>query len=234
MKSASKLRSHIQHNLVAYVALFVALSGSAYAVNGPLAGRNTVGSADIINNEVRSTDLRTDGVQSSDVLDETLSGQDVGAGSITGADIEESSLGTVPSAANAADADLLGGIGPSGYQQFCANGAVKRIIHVNGDAPDFPSSYTSNPTYLPFTFSCRRDSPGVVVRRSAVGTYQFITVFGDLTRFGFVNVDPSSNGGSAADNFANVRFVGGIGEFEVIVRDADGGTEDADFTVLLP
>jgi hypothetical protein len=77
----SKLRSHLRSNVVGYVALFVALSGSAYAVNGPLAGRNTVGSADIINQEVKSADVEDDGV--------------------SGADIDESSLAKVPSAGSA-------------------------------------------------------------------------------------------------------------------------------------
>ena len=231
----NKLSSHLRSNVVGYLALFVALSGSAYAVNGPLAGRNTEGSADIINNEVRSADLLTDGVQSTDVLDETLSGQDLGNGSITGSDIDESTLGTVPSAQTANNAAQLGGIGPSGYQQFCANGAVKRVIHVNGDTANFPSTYTADPTYLPFNFTCRNDFPQVSVKRTGTGTYRLdFVAAGDLTGFGFVNVDPASNGGSAADNFANVSFTGGNGEFDVVVRDADGGTENADFTVLLP
>ena len=43
--------------VVAYLALFVALSGTAMAVDGPLAGQNTVGSEDIINSEVLTGDI---------------------------------------------------------------------------------------------------------------------------------------------------------------------------------
>ncbi len=39
---------HIRNNLIGYLALFVALGGTAWAA-GPLAGRNTVNSAALIN-----------------------------------------------------------------------------------------------------------------------------------------------------------------------------------------
>lgn len=50
-------------NVMATVAVFLALGGGAYAVNGSLAGKNTVGSADIINEEVRTADVRNDSLQ---------------------------------------------------------------------------------------------------------------------------------------------------------------------------
>ena len=70
---------------VALLALFVALGGSAYAAL-------KVGSKQIVNNSVRSTDLRNNDVRSKDVRNNAL----------TGADVNESTLGTVPSAATAA------------------------------------------------------------------------------------------------------------------------------------
>ena len=75
---ANRIRDHIRSNVVGYVALFVALSGTAYAVDGPLPGQNQVGSQDIINSEVKTLD----------VLDNTL----------TGADVNEASLSQVPRA----------------------------------------------------------------------------------------------------------------------------------------
>ena len=95
------VRTHIRSNVVGYVALFVAMSGSAYAVNGPAPGTNSVGTADIINKEVKRQDVALDAINSSRVAPDT----------ITGADIQESSLGQVPSAntansaANATNAD---------------------------------------------------------------------------------------------------------------------------------
>ena len=49
-----KLRDHIRSNVVGYVAVFIALSGTAYAVDGPLPGVDQVGSEDIINGEVKA------------------------------------------------------------------------------------------------------------------------------------------------------------------------------------
>ena len=39
-----RIAQHIRSNVVGYLALFVALSGTAYAIDGPLAGQNQVGS----------------------------------------------------------------------------------------------------------------------------------------------------------------------------------------------
>jgi hypothetical protein len=95
--------------VVAFVALFVALGGVGYAAA-------TIGSAAIVDNSIKSKDVRNEG----------LRGKDVGANTLKGADIDESSLGQVPSAANAdsaataanatnaanaANADTVGGVG---------------------------------------------------------------------------------------------------------------------------
>lgn len=56
--------------VVAYIALFVALGGSAYAVS-------QVGSKDVADNSLRSRDLRDDGVTRRDVRDNTLTGKDI-------------------------------------------------------------------------------------------------------------------------------------------------------------
>jgi hypothetical protein len=70
--------------VVASVALVIALTGSAFAA----LGRNTVSSRQIKNNSIKSKDLKNDQVKGVDVL--------------------ESSLGTVPSAANAGHASSAG------------------------------------------------------------------------------------------------------------------------------
>ena len=54
---SGRIRQHIRSNVVGYVSLFVALSGTAYAIDGPLPGQNQVGSEDIINGEVKTPDL---------------------------------------------------------------------------------------------------------------------------------------------------------------------------------
>jgi hypothetical protein len=119
---SSRIHNHIRSNVVGYVAVFIALSGTAYAVDGPLAGQDTVGSADIINGEVRNKDLGADavasgkiadrqvknadlsigasssntiadgGVRSIDVKDDDLTGADIAPDSLTGAEIDEDTL----------------------------------------------------------------------------------------------------------------------------------------------
>lgn len=101
---------------VALTALFVALSGTAIALPGKNRvdkndlKRGSVGSRAIANNSIRSSDIRRSNVLSSDIKDNA----------VTGNDVDEGSLGTVPSAANAAtagNASALGAVGPGGYQR---------------------------------------------------------------------------------------------------------------------
>jgi hypothetical protein len=95
--------------VVAFVALFVALGGVGYAAA-------TIGSAAIVDNSIKSKDVRNGDLRGKDVRTDTLKG----------ADVDESTLGQVPSAANAdnaataanatnaanaATADTVGGIG---------------------------------------------------------------------------------------------------------------------------
>ena len=103
--------------VVAMAALFVALSGAAYAA----VAKNSVGAKQIKTNAVRAAEIQdgavganeipngsltgddvqndslqsadVDGLGSSDVTDESLNGGDVGNGSLTGDDVADESLG---------------------------------------------------------------------------------------------------------------------------------------------
>ena len=80
----SKLRSRLTYaNVVATMALFVALGGTAYAVN-------TVGSSDIIDGQVKTADIGNGEVGSADVKDNSLNTFDVH--SFLGVDIVDGSL----------------------------------------------------------------------------------------------------------------------------------------------
>jgi hypothetical protein len=70
--------------VIASLALFVALGGVGYAAA-------TIGSASVVDNSLRSKDVRNN----------DLRGKDVRTNTLKGPDIAESSLGKVPSAANA-------------------------------------------------------------------------------------------------------------------------------------
>lgn len=77
-------------NVIAVVALFIALGGSAYAV-----GKNTVGTKQLKKNAVTTSKIKKNAVTTAKVK----------SNAITGAKVKESSLGTVPSATKAGSAD---------------------------------------------------------------------------------------------------------------------------------
>lgn len=117
---SARLRNHLGSSLVAYIALFLSLSAPAYSLNGSLPGKNTVGSADIINGEVKSADVGSDQIRSADVRDDSLKGggllsKDIANESLTASDIRNGSLGSGDiadaslSGADIADASLSGG-----------------------------------------------------------------------------------------------------------------------------
>ena len=107
---SSRVRSHIRANVVGYVALFIALSGTAAA----LPGTNTVNSGDIKPNAVRTADIKdgavtnpklADGAVTSGKIDDSavgatqvangsLTGTDISGNSLTGTEIDESTLDT--------------------------------------------------------------------------------------------------------------------------------------------
>jgi len=90
-----RLGEHLRGNVVGYVALFISLSGVAWAANGPLQGKNTVGSADIIDAQVKT--------------------DDIGHNQVRGDDILESSLGPVPTAVRS----KVGGVNAYNSAQIC-------------------------------------------------------------------------------------------------------------------
>jgi hypothetical protein len=108
--------------VVAYVALFVALGGGAYAVSN-----GSITSKKIAKNAVKARHIQDGQVRAPEVADGSLTGTELADGSVTGADVDEGSLGQVASAARASsaasadDALQLGGVGPAGYLR---NGAA--------------------------------------------------------------------------------------------------------------
>ena len=118
---SARVRAHIRNNVIGYLALFVALSGTAWAANGPLPGTNQVGSSDIINGEVLGADIGTDQVRSGDVRDDSLTGgglgsSDIALNALTGADIDESQLDLSNTIGNAIV--FFEGACPAGWSEF--------------------------------------------------------------------------------------------------------------------
>lgn len=89
---------------VAFLALLVALSGTAIA----LPGKSTVDSGDLRRGAVKVADLGRNAVTSPKVRNSSLRGGDVRNESLTGVDIDENTLGKVPSASAADSAGTAG------------------------------------------------------------------------------------------------------------------------------
>jgi hypothetical protein len=230
----SRIRSHVRGNAVGYVALLLALSGTAYAVDGPLAGQDTVGSADIIDQEVKTADIgtgevrseeiaadavRTDEIRnaevtSADVLDGSLTGGDVAFDSLTGADVAFDSL-------------TGGDIDESSLDLGCNEGAILGFAEVPGRG-----SFSSDFQPVQNSYNCAGD--GVIARRAAEGIY-WVDFAGNPATLGVGSVDWKSRSG-AEDDFLVLRSVTVNGNrfFIVVVHDADDGDEDDDtFTLMV-
>jgi hypothetical protein len=108
---SARIRHHIRSNAIGYLALFVALSGTAYATHP--GGANTISTVDIQNGEVKKEDigagevtagdigvgavnrqkLGRNAVTSEKVLDEALTADDIAFNTLRGDEILEESLG---------------------------------------------------------------------------------------------------------------------------------------------
>ena len=88
-----RLTHHIRHNVVAYLALFFALTGTAVAAAPLMTG------AKIQDGTINSDDIRDRG--STAYPGPSIQGKDVEADTLGGDEVLESSLGEVPSAARA-------------------------------------------------------------------------------------------------------------------------------------
>lgn len=157
-----RLRLPAHATVVAYLALFLVMStGGAYAaskIGASSIKNNAIRSRHILNGEVRNPDLRAKAVTNSklgvnavttsrikdgsvntgDLADNSVDGAKVADDSLTGVDVNESMLGQVPSAANAA---TLGGKSSSA---FASSTVYKRESAVNagtrlGDATNVKS-----------------------------------------------------------------------------------------------
>lgn len=89
-------------NVVACLALFIALGGVSYAaVTLP---KNSVGSKQIKKNAVTESKIKKNAVTGAKIKTKTIRGADLGNNTVTGTQINEATLGEVPSAASAGSA----------------------------------------------------------------------------------------------------------------------------------
>lgn len=125
---------------VAMIALFVALSGTAFAATK--LSNNSVTTKTIKNKAVTDAKIRNSAVNSAKIKNRSILGRDVRNDTLTGAQINESSLGQVP------DAAKVGGIAPADLVTKSSN--VQWNVPMNrGDAP------RTLATFGPFTITGR-------------------------------------------------------------------------------
>jgi hypothetical protein len=109
----ARLRAHLTYaNVVATLALFLALGGASYAAI-------RVGSGSIINNSVRTQDLKNNDIRGKDIRNRTIQGGDILTNTLKGQQIRESTLSKVP------DADKLDGADSSSYRVSCPAGTLR-------------------------------------------------------------------------------------------------------------
>jgi hypothetical protein len=99
-------------------AMIVALGALVMSTGGTVTAAALITSANIKDNTVRSVDIRDETIRSrdvdnrsltgADIRNRSLTGADVKNNTLTGADVKESSLGRVPAAANASNAQNAG------------------------------------------------------------------------------------------------------------------------------
>jgi hypothetical protein len=103
-------------NVIATLALFVALGGTSYAVLH-------VSSDDVVNNSLRSRDVRNNTLRSRDIRERAIRARDVRRDSLGSGAIKESTLGTVP---KATDAARLGGVTAQDLRLRCPTGTIAK------------------------------------------------------------------------------------------------------------
>jgi hypothetical protein len=114
---STRIVKFMRNNTIAMIALFIALGGTASAatiaansVGTKQLKKNAVTTAKIKNNAVTSAKIAAGAVTGAKLAAGAVTGDKIAAGAVTGDKVNASTLGKVPSAANA---DTLGGVSKS-------------------------------------------------------------------------------------------------------------------------
>lgn len=222
MSKSSKIINHIKSSIVGYLALFMVLSGTAYAAD-------TVFSTDIVDGEVKSVDVADNGLTGVDVANSSLSGADVTDNSLGGADVTNNSVTGTDIAESTLSVRDMG----------CQSGKVQGFARVKGNA-GIPIFYTDASAAIDITNNCTGDT--VLVRRASTGLY-FVRFTGNSASLALAV--PNSDGAGVQsihnDNMVSVAKINSgpdAGSFRVEVEDAGGSNgsdpQDGQFTIMLP
>ena len=108
----SKILTYLRRQHAGLLALFIALSGTSYAVaTGSIDSReirnNSVSTRDVRNNSVTGIDIRQRAIGSGDVRDGRLLGADVANGTLAGEDLRDGSIGDSDLGSNSVSGDEI-------------------------------------------------------------------------------------------------------------------------------
>jgi len=148
MTMLSRAASRLTYaNVMATVAVFVALGGSSYAavtITGSQIRDNTVTSKDLRDNSVQGRDIRRGTVTSSDIRDHSLLARDFKAGQLPpGPRGQPGSTGAAgPEGPHGADGapGPQGEPGPAGPQGPAGISGLERVVGTSGNNSDSPKS----------------------------------------------------------------------------------------------
>jgi hypothetical protein len=128
----ARVRARVTYaNVVATLALFVALGGTSYAVLH-------IGSADVLDNSLRSRDVRNNTLRSRDVRERTLRARDLERDSLGSGVVKESALGPVP---RALSAERLGGATEQDLRVRCPQDTVPKAGVCIESSPRSPDGF---------------------------------------------------------------------------------------------
>jgi len=188
----NRIRKHLSFsNVIAALALFIALGGSAYAV-----GKNTIGTKQIKNNAVTAKKIKNNAVIASKIKNGAVSG--VKLGTVPGGKVDVASLGKVPAAVQADSA-------ASATTAASLDGQVEFFVKLQGGQTQEIAKYGQ----VGLTATCRENEGGNdVIRITAFTTANGAVLSGDSDK----------NGGPNPADFLNVDTPDSDREFEEVSR----------------
>jgi hypothetical protein len=196
----TRLRGHVGNNLVGYLALFVALSGSAYAAKPLITGAeiqdNSIQSVDVEDGTLESVDIAAAIARDSEILPTVLASD--GSGSTLDADLLDGldSSAFLAAGSKAADSNLLDGLDSSAF--LAAAGKAADSAKLDGlDSTQFAKKSIAGAVFagapaLGSGFTVQTIGPAVYKVTFPAGTFgtQPVAVVSSLSEGTFMTVHP--------------------------------------------
>ena len=239
--------------IVACLALFVSLGGTAFALAG------TIYSADIVDGEVKSPDIAKAAVLATHIRGNAVLSSHVRDDTLKGSDIDESTLGLVPEATYAGNAqsaleaghaetanyagnaqaaenaDKLDMLDSTDFlkTRSCQRGKVLGFARINAQVP-FPATYTSSATYVEAPHNCT-GQPVEARLEPSTGNY-FVRFSENGAVLALVTLNGTPQGFCLNCTALVRRHTSGAdaGSFEVSVAQGTRTVSAVPFTIMAP